>query len=140
MKGGGVERGVKQAAHFVFGLHISDSAERPPSTWRLFIRRSYNNLRPAPMLTLVHTRFHVAPPRDYICEAINKNDLLDIIKQFRCNGARLRTHMKIALCSQLVHCRDSIFKQVLGGGGGRPMFTLRITVPRPTYKYIILVV
>lgn len=79
-EGRGVRRGGKQAAYFVCGLHISDSAECPPSMRRVFIRRSHNNLKPAPLLTLVHTQFHVAPTRDNICEALNKNDLLDIIK------------------------------------------------------------
>lgn len=61
VQGGGGGGGVKQAAYFVCGLHISDSAQRPPSTRRVSIRRSRNNLKPAPMLTLVHTPFHVAP-------------------------------------------------------------------------------
>lgn len=100
VKEGGYE-GCK-ASYFVCGVHISDSAERPPSMRRVFIHRSRNNLKPAPMLTLVHTRFHVAPTRDYICEALHKNDLLDIIKQLRCNGARLCTCVKIVFCWQLL--------------------------------------
>lgn len=60
-------RGGDEAAYFVCGLHISDSAERPPSMRRIYICRSRNNLKPMVMLTLVHTRFHVALLHDYIC-------------------------------------------------------------------------
>lgn len=65
--GTGREEGGNEAAYFVCGLHISDSAERPPSMRRIYICRSRNNLKPMVMLTLVHTQFHVALPHDYIC-------------------------------------------------------------------------
>ena len=93
-----------EAAYFVCGLHISDSAEHSPSMRQIYICCCSNNLKPIVMLTLVYTRIHVALPHDYICVALNKMTHLTLSN----NSAVIVAHeCEIVFCRQLVHCHGS---------------------------------
>lgn len=90
-----------EAARFVCGLHISDSAEHSPSMRQICICCGSNNLKPIVMLTLVYTWIHVTLPHDYICVTLNKMTHLTLSN----NSAVIVAHeCEIAFCRQLVHC------------------------------------
>lgn len=93
-----------EAAYFVCGLHISDSAEHSPSMRQIYMCCGSNNLKSIVMLTLVYTRIHVALPHDYICVALNKMTHLTLSN----NSAVIVAHeCEIVFCRQLVHCQGS---------------------------------